>query len=80
MNAPFTATKGGRVIWLSRTRQFWSAQYFLRTFGEFDDTGQSWLIPPADPNKLPQIPLIEPTRYERLQWEAELFGLAVSAR
>jgi len=78
MNAPFTATKRGRVIWLSRTRQFWSAQYLLRTFGGSGDTGQSWLIPPADPNKLPKIPVAEPTRHERLQWETELFGFAVS--
>ena len=62
----------------SRTRQFWSAQYLLRTFGGSGDSGQSWLIPPADPNKLPQIPVVEPTRHERLQWETELFGFAVS--
>jgi error-prone DNA polymerase len=62
----------------SRTRQFWSAQYLLRTFGGSGDSGQSWLIPPADPNKLPRIPVVEPTRHERLQWETELFGFAVS--
>ena len=62
----------------SRTRQFWSAQYLLRTFRDSGDSGQSWLIPPADPNKLPQIPVVEPTRHERLQWETELFGFAVS--
>jgi DNA polymerase-3 subunit alpha len=61
-----------------RTRQFWSAQYLLRTFNASDATGQSWLIPPADPNKLPKIPVVEPTRDERLQAEAELFGYAVS--
>jgi nucleotidyltransferase/DNA polymerase involved in DNA repair len=61
-----------------RTRQFWSAQYLLRNFGT-GEGGQSWLIPPADPNKLPQIPVVEPTRDERLQAEAELFGFAVSA-
>jgi DNA-directed DNA polymerase III PolC len=62
----------------SRTRQFWSAQYLLRTFRDSGDSGQSWLIPPADQNKLPQIPVVEPTRHERLQWETELFGFAVS--
>jgi DNA polymerase-3 subunit alpha len=61
-----------------RTRQFWSAQYLLRTFNASDETGQSWLISPADPSKLPKIPVVEPTRDERLQAEAELFGYAVS--
>jgi error-prone DNA polymerase len=62
----------------SRTRQFWSAQYLLRTLGGSGESGQSWLIPPADPNKLPRIPVVEPTRHERLQCETELFGFAVS--
>jgi hypothetical protein len=62
----------------TRTRQFWAAQYLLRTFNASDATGQSWLIPPADPSKLPKIPVTEPTRDERLQAEAELFGYAVS--
>jgi len=62
----------------SRTRQFWSAQYLLRTFGGSGDAGQSWLIPPADPDKLPKIPVVEPARRERLQWETELFGFTVS--
>ena len=62
----------------TRTRQFWPAQYLLRTFGDSRESGQSWLIPPADPDKLPQIPVVEPTRNERLQSETELFGFAVS--
>jgi DNA polymerase-3 subunit alpha len=62
----------------SRTRQFWSAQYLLRTFGTAAASGQSWLLPPADPSKLPQMPVAEPTRMERLQWESELFGYAIS--
>jgi DNA polymerase-3 subunit alpha len=61
-----------------RTRQFWIAQSLLRTFGTSSDSGQSWLIPPSDPNKLPKIPVVEPTRLERLQAETELFGFAVS--
>jgi DNA polymerase-3 subunit alpha len=60
-----------------RTRQFWSAQYLLRTFGT-GESGQSWLIPPADPATLPQIPVVGPTRDERLQAESDLFGFAVS--
>jgi DNA polymerase III alpha subunit len=61
-----------------RTRQFWSAQYLLRTFGGSGHTRQSWLIPPADPANLPKIPLIEPNRQERLQSESDLFGFAIS--
>ena len=61
-----------------RTRQFWSTQYLLRTFGGSGHTGQSWLIPPADPAKLPNIPVVEPSRQERLQWESDLFGFAIS--
>ena len=43
-------------------------------------TGQGiWLIAAADHwNSLPQIPLREPTRHERLEAETELFGFAVS--
>ena len=62
----------------SRTRQFWQAQYLLRTFRDSSDSEQSWLISPPDPDKLPEIPVVEPTRHERLQWETELFGFAVS--
>jgi DNA polymerase III alpha subunit len=61
-----------------RTRQFWQAQYLLRTFGSSSEPGQGWLIPPADPAKLPQLPVVEPTRKERLHAETELFGFAVS--
>ena len=61
-----------------RTRQFWTAQYLLRTFGGSGHAGQSWLIPPADPANLPKIPVVEPDRQERLQAESELFGFAVT--
>jgi DNA polymerase III alpha subunit len=61
-----------------RTRQFWSAQYLIRTFGGSGHAGQSWLIPPADPASLAQIPVVEPTRFERLQAESDLFGFAVT--
>ena len=62
----------------SRTRQFWAAQYLLKTFGDSTQVKQFWLIPPADPEKLPKIPVVEPTRQERLQAESELFGFAIS--
>jgi DNA polymerase-3 subunit alpha len=59
-----------------RMRQFWTAQYLLRTFAI--QTEQLWLIPPADPSKLLKLPVVEPTRIERLQAESELFGFAIS--
>jgi len=61
-----------------RTRQFWQAQYLLRTFGSSSEPKQGWLIPPADPAKLPELPVVEPTRKEQLCAETELFGFAVS--
>jgi DNA-directed DNA polymerase III PolC len=61
-----------------RTRQFWQAQYLLRTFGSSSEPKQSWLIAPADPARLPELPVVEPTRKERLHAETELFGFAVS--
>ena len=61
-----------------RTRQFWQAQHLLRTFDPASGSGQGWLIPPADPAGLPQLPVQEPTRRERLLAETELFGFTVS--
>jgi DNA polymerase III alpha subunit len=61
-----------------RTRQFWQAQYLLRTFGLASEPKQGWLIPPADPTRLPELPAVEPARKEQLRAETELFGFAVS--
>ena len=61
-----------------RTRQFWQAQYLLRTFGSSSEPKQGWLIAPADPSKLPELHVAEPTRREQLHAETELFGFAVS--
>ena len=61
-----------------RTRQFWSVQYLLRTFGGSGHAGQPWLIPPADPASLPHVAVVEPSPLERLQYESELFGFAIS--
>ncbi len=61
-----------------RTRQFWQAQYLLRTFCSNNEPGQAWLIPPPNPDTLPNLPVLEPTRAERLKWERELFGFTVS--
>ena len=69
---------GGDEFGEPRTRQFWQAQYLLRTFGATTQPGQGWLIPPDDPSKLPALPVVEPGRLERLQAENELFGFPVS--
>ncbi len=62
----------------TRTRQFWQAQHLLKTFGASTEPGQGWLIPPPGLQHLPGVPLNEPTRRERLEWETDLFGFAVS--
>jgi DNA-directed DNA polymerase III PolC len=62
----------------TRTRQFWQAQHLVKTYGTSTATSQSWLIPPPGLQQLPNIPLHESARVERLQCENELFGFAVS--
>lgn len=61
-----------------RTRQFWQAQVLLKTFDASAGSGQGWLIPPPGTDRLPGIPLQEPSRRERLQAETELLGFAAS--
>jgi DNA-directed DNA polymerase III PolC len=39
---------------------------------------QSWLLPPGDLDRLPSVPLVEPTRLQRLQAEEELLGYPAS--
>ncbi|MGA2555399.1 MAG: fused DNA polymerase IV/DNA polymerase III subunit alpha, partial [Verrucomicrobiota bacterium] len=62
----------------TRTRQFWQARHLLKTCGGGVEPGQGWLVPPPGLEKLPAVPLQEPGRLERLQWENDLFGFAVS--
>jgi error-prone DNA polymerase len=75
----------------TRARQFWQARHLLTTFGagiqpvvasalcaDGVQLNQGWLVPPPGLEKLPAIPLREPARLERLQWETDLFGFAVS--
>ena len=62
----------------TRTRQFWQARHLLKTFGGTAQPDQGWLIAPPGLERLPGIPLQEPTRHERLQWETDLFGYAFS--
>ncbi|MCI0747264.1 MAG: DNA polymerase III subunit alpha [Verrucomicrobia subdivision 3 bacterium] len=62
----------------TRTRQFWQAQYLLKTYGGSVESKQGWLVPPPGLEQLPAIPLNEPSRRERLQSETDLFAFAVS--
>ena len=62
----------------TRTRQYWQAQHLARTFGATTEPGQGWLLPPPGLEQFPEVQLNEPTRLERLRWETELFGFAVS--
>jgi error-prone DNA polymerase len=61
-----------------RSAQFWEFQSLRRSFGSNDEPGQGWLLPPPGLERLPEVPLQEPTRKERLQWEAELLGFPAS--
>lgn len=62
----------------TRTRQYWEARHLVKTFDATTVPGQGWLLPPPGLEQFPGVPLDEPTRLERLRWETELFGFAVS--
>jgi error-prone DNA polymerase len=64
---------------LSRTRLFWEAQLLRRAYGGTEGSGgQGWLLPPPGAERLGEAPLEEPTRRQRLEWEAELLGFPVT--
>jgi DNA polymerase-3 subunit alpha len=62
----------------TRTRLFWDVQHLLKAFSSSEAPDQGWLIPPPGLEQLPRLALDEPTRQQRLLWETELFGYAVS--
>jgi DNA-directed DNA polymerase III PolC len=62
----------------TRTRQFWQAQHLVRTYSVSAEPNQGWLIAPPGLERLPEIPLNEPTRRERLEAETDLLGFIVS--
>ena len=62
----------------TRTRQYWQAQHLVKTCAATGEPGQGWLLPPPGLEQFPEVSLNEPTRLERLRWETELFGFAVS--
>ena len=61
-----------------RTAQFWNYQHLHQAFGHTAEPGQGWLLPAPGLEKLPQVPLREPTRRERLEWESDLLGFTAS--
>jgi DNA-directed DNA polymerase III PolC len=61
-----------------RTRQFWDFQFLCRSFCDAAQPAQGWLMPPPGADRLPQAPLQEPDRAQRLDWETELLGFPVT--
>lgn len=61
-----------------RTAQFWNFQHLHQAFGHVVEPGQGWLLPAPGLERLPQVPLREPTRRERLEWESDLLGFTAS--
>ena len=62
----------------TRTAQFWECQFLQRAFGHADNGWQGLLLPPPGMDRLPEVPLKEPTRRERLEAENELLGFPAS--
>jgi len=62
----------------TRTAQFWECQFLQRAFGHADNGRQGLLLPPPGMDRLPEVPLKEPTRRERLEAENELLGFPAS--
>jgi DNA polymerase III alpha subunit len=62
----------------ARTGQFWESRQLHYAFGDTSTRGQGWLLPPPATDRLPTIPLQEPTRRQRLEWEIELLDFAAS--
>ncbi|MDB6066158.1 MAG: polymerase [Pedosphaera sp.] len=62
-----------------RTAQFWKCQFLQRTLSSVGGDGlQGLLLPPPGLDRLPEVPLQEPTRRERLESENELLGFPAS--
>jgi len=62
----------------TRTAQFWECQFLQRAFGSANGSRQGLLLPPPGLDRLPDVPLAELTRRERLESENELLGFPVS--
>ncbi|HWQ90387.1 MAG TPA: fused DNA polymerase IV/DNA polymerase III subunit alpha, partial [Clostridia bacterium] len=71
----------------SRTAQYWQFKSLCRNTPlaarstsphATGSAAQLWLLPPGNLERLPQVPLAEPRRVERLRAEEELLGYPVS--
>ena len=62
----------------TRTAQFWESRHLHQAFGDTSAPGQGWLLPPPATDRLPAVPLQEPTRRQRLEWETELLDFTAS--
>ena len=62
----------------TRTAQFWESRHLHHAFGDVSTPGQGWLPPPPATDRLPAVPLQEPTRRQRLEWETELLDFTAS--
>jgi DNA polymerase III alpha subunit len=62
----------------ARTAQFWESRHLQHTFGDWSEPDQGWLLPPPATDRLPAVPLQEPTRRQRLEWETELLDFTAS--
>ena len=61
----------------SPTALFWEMEFLCQSIGE-DAPAQGWLLPPRSERRLPPVDLTEPSRLDRLRWEAELLDFPVS--
>jgi DNA polymerase III alpha subunit len=59
----------------TRTAQFWQIQHLARAS---ERNGTPWLLPPTRGDRVPEVPLSEPDRLQRLRWEAELLDFPAS--
>ena len=58
----------------TRTEQFWELQFHHRAHSQSETAGQPLLLPDETTHRMPEGNLHEPSRKERLELEAELFG------
>ncbi len=63
----------------TRTEQFWEFQFHHRAHSREDAAAsQAWLLADETTHRMPEGPLQEPSRREKLEMEAELFGFPAS--
>ena len=58
----------------TRTEQFWECQFHQRAHSQASAADQGWLLNDEATHRMPESPLQEPSRKEKLESEAELFA------